>query len=154
MRRPPSLRNNNGALQVRVRLEGSDHFINRLGRWDDPVAVARAQALSARIWSDAKAGSLDLSLKSYRAEVLRAEKEIAAELPLDEALRVNAERSRQAVVIHSCPSDPVAVWSTAEDCCRGAGVCRLDAGRGVERSDDCRGAGSMQELQRLPEASV
>ena len=53
------MRNNNGALQVRVRLDGRDHFINRLGRWDDPVAVARAQALSARIWSDAKEVSLD-----------------------------------------------------------------------------------------------
>ena len=53
-------------------MEGKDHFINRLGRWDDPVAVARAQALSARIWSDLKAGSLDLSLKSYRDSVIRA----------------------------------------------------------------------------------
>ena len=72
MRRPPSLRNNNGAVQVRVRLGGRDHFINRLGRWDDPVAVARAQALSARIWSDATAGSLDLSLLSYRDSVISA----------------------------------------------------------------------------------
>ena len=30
MRRPPSLRNNNGAVQVRVRLDRRDHFINRL----------------------------------------------------------------------------------------------------------------------------
>ena len=81
MRRPPSLRNNNGALQVRVRLGGRDHFINRLGRWDDPVAVARAQALSARIWSDAKTGSLDQSLKSYRDSVISAAGEgMAAEL--------------------------------------------------------------------------
>jgi hypothetical protein len=27
---------------------GRDHFINRLGRWDDPVAVAKAQALSPK----------------------------------------------------------------------------------------------------------
>ena len=102
MRRPPSLRNNNGALQVRVRLDGRDHFINRLGRWDDPVAVARAQALSARIWSDAKTGCLDLSLQSYRASVLRAAgEEMTAELPLEEVLRVKAERTRQAVVIHA-----------------------------------------------------
>ncbi len=66
MRRPPSLRKNNGAVQVRVRLDGRDHFINRLGRWDDPFAVARAQALGARIWSDATAGNLDQSLRSYR----------------------------------------------------------------------------------------
>ena len=102
MRSPPSLRNNNGALQVRVRLGGRDHFINRLGRWDDPVAVARAQALSARIWSDAKAGSLDLSLKRYRDSVISpAGEEMTAELPLEEVLRVKAERSRQAVVIHA-----------------------------------------------------
>ena len=30
MRRPPLLRNNNGAVQVRVRLDRRDHFINRL----------------------------------------------------------------------------------------------------------------------------
>ena len=102
MRRPPSLRNNNGAVQVRVRLGGGDHFINRLGRWDDPVAVARAQALSARIWSDATAGSLDQSLKRYRDSVITAEgEEMAAELPLAAVLRVKAERSRQAVVIHA-----------------------------------------------------
>ena len=102
MRRPPSLRSNKGAVQVRVRLGGSDHFINRLGRWDDPVAVARAQALSARIWSDAKAGSLDLSLQKYRVSVISAAgEEISSELPLEEVLRVKAERSRQAVVIHA-----------------------------------------------------
>ncbi len=102
MRRPPSLRNNNGAVQVRVRLGGRDHFINRLGRWDDPVAVAKAQALSARIWSDAKTGILDLSLKRYRDALLRAAgEEMPAELPLEEVLRVKAERSRQAVVIHA-----------------------------------------------------
>ena len=102
MRRPPSLRNNNGAVQVRVRLGGRDHFINRLGRWEDPVAVARAQALSARIWSDATAGSLDLSLQSYRDSVMSAAGEgMSAELPLEEVLRVKVERSRQAVVIHA-----------------------------------------------------
>ena len=102
LRRPPSLRNNNGALQVRVRLGGRDHLINRLGRWDDPVAVARAQALSARIWSDAKTGSLDLSLQSYRDSVDSfTDAGMASELPLEEVLRVKAERSRQAVVIHA-----------------------------------------------------
>ena len=72
MRRPPSLRNNNGAVQVRARLGGRDHFVNRLGRCDDPDAVARAQALSARTWSDATAGSLDLSLQKYRDSVISA----------------------------------------------------------------------------------
>ena len=89
------MRNNNGAVQVRVRLGGKDHFINRLGRWDDPVAVAMAQALNARIWSDAKAGRLDLSLQRYRDLVISAAgEEMAAELPLEEVLRVKAERSR------------------------------------------------------------
>ena len=41
LKKPPSLRNNNGSLQVRVRIDGKDAFINRLGRWSDPVAVAR-----------------------------------------------------------------------------------------------------------------
>ena len=64
--------------------------------------MARAQALSGVIWSDAKAGSLDLSLQSYRDSVLRAEnEEMPAELPLEEVLRLKAERSRQAVVIHA-----------------------------------------------------
>jgi hypothetical protein len=40
VQKPPSLRNNNGSLQVRVRIDGRDAFINRLGRWSDPVAVA------------------------------------------------------------------------------------------------------------------
>ena len=47
MRKSPSLRNNNGTLQVRVWIDGRDAFINRLGRWDDPVAVAKANAITA-----------------------------------------------------------------------------------------------------------
>lgn len=66
MRKAPSLRNNNGAVQVRVRLEGKDCFINRLGRWDDPIAVAKAQAISAEIWSDYLQGTLDWSLNRYK----------------------------------------------------------------------------------------
>ena len=46
MQKPPSLRNNNGSLQVRVRIDGKDAFINRLGRWSDPVAVAKAHAVT------------------------------------------------------------------------------------------------------------
>ena len=66
MRKAPSLRNNNGALQVRVRLAGKDCFINRLGRWDDPIAVAKAQAISAEIWRDYREGNLDWSLCRYK----------------------------------------------------------------------------------------
>jgi hypothetical protein len=56
------LRNNNGSLQVRVRIVGKDAFINRLGRWSDPVAVARAQAVSAQISSDYQQGTFESSL--------------------------------------------------------------------------------------------
>jgi len=49
-----------------VRLEGKDCFINRLGRWDDPVARARAQAISAEIWRDYREGTLDWSLSRYK----------------------------------------------------------------------------------------
>ena len=62
MKKPPSLRNNNGSLQVRVRIDGRDAFINRLGRWNDAVAVARAQAISAQNWSDYQQGTFDRSL--------------------------------------------------------------------------------------------
>jgi len=49
-----------------VRIDGKDHFINRLGRWDDPIAVARAQAISAEIWRDYREGTLDWSLSRYK----------------------------------------------------------------------------------------
>ena len=66
LKKPPRVRDNNGALQVRLRLDGRDHFINRLGRWDDPVVQARGQAICAEIWRDAPQGDLDLSLNRYR----------------------------------------------------------------------------------------
>ena len=59
MKKPPSLRNNNGSLQVRVRIDGRDAFINRLGRWSDPVVVAKAHAIAAQIWSDWRQSSED-----------------------------------------------------------------------------------------------
>ena len=40
LKKPPRVWDNNGALQVRLRLGGRDHFINRIGRFDDPVAQA------------------------------------------------------------------------------------------------------------------
>ena len=49
LKKPPRLRDDNGALQVRLRLEGRDHFINRLGRFDDPVAQAMRQAICVEI---------------------------------------------------------------------------------------------------------
>jgi len=76
LRKEPSLRNNNGALQVRVRLDGQDHFINRLGRWDDPIAVAKAQAISAKIWRDYREGTLDWSLCRYKPLVAGKDPEL------------------------------------------------------------------------------
>ncbi len=95
MRKAPSLRNNNGAVQLRVRIDGKDHFINRLGRWDDPVAVAKAQALSAKIWSDYQSGSLDRSLRIYQPLIN------SHDLALLERLRINAETRRQKRAIHA-----------------------------------------------------
>ena len=51
---------------IRVRIDGEDKRIYRLGRWDDPVAVARAEAIAAEIWSDIQRGELDSSLSRYR----------------------------------------------------------------------------------------
>ena len=66
LKKPSRVRDNNGALQVRLRLGGRDHFINRIGRFDDPVAQARGQAICADIWRDVQQGDLDLSLNRSR----------------------------------------------------------------------------------------
>ena len=95
MRKAPSLRNNNGALQVRVRLEGKDHFINRLGRWDDPIAVAKAQAISAEIWRDYREGTLDWSLSRYKPLVEGKDPELL------KALEELMLRKRQGRVTHA-----------------------------------------------------
>ena len=54
LKKPPRVRDNNGALQVRFRLNVRDHFINRIGRFDDPVAQVRRQAICVEIWRDAQ----------------------------------------------------------------------------------------------------
>jgi len=95
LKKPPSLRNNNGSLQVRARIDGKDAFINRLGRWDDPVAVAKAQAISAQIWSDYQQGSFDRSLMAYQPLV------DGKQVGLLEALKARAESKRQAAAIHA-----------------------------------------------------
>jgi integrase len=66
LRKPPSLRNNNGVIQLRVRIDGNDYFINRLGRYNNPVALAKAQTLSAKIWQDYCSGNLDNTLETYQ----------------------------------------------------------------------------------------
>ncbi|MCP9878053.1 site-specific integrase [Cyanobium sp. A2C-AMD] len=67
MKKPPALRNNNGVVQVRLRIEGKEAFVNRIGRWDDPVAIAKAQAISAQIWSDVQQGTFDTTLRTYQS---------------------------------------------------------------------------------------
>jgi len=49
-----------------VRINGEDYFINRLGRYADSVALAKASTISARIWQDYCSGTLDYSLESYQ----------------------------------------------------------------------------------------
>ena len=66
LKKPLRVSDNNGPPQVRLRLDRRDHFINRIGRFDDPVAQARGQAICAEIWLDAQQGDLDLSLNRYR----------------------------------------------------------------------------------------
>ena len=78
-----------------MRIDGKDAFINRLGRWSDPVAVAHAQAISAQIWSEYQQGTFDRSLMAYQPLVE------GKQLCLLEALRVRAESKRQAAAIHA-----------------------------------------------------
>jgi integrase len=95
MRNPPVIRNNHGVIQVRVRVDGRDHFINRFGKWSDPVARAKASAVSAQIWSDYQQGILDASLLSYQPCVQ------GQEVGLLDALRQKAEHNRQSSTIHA-----------------------------------------------------
>ena len=80
---------------MRVRLEGKDHFINRLGRFDVPVAKAKALAISAEIWSDYQQGELDPTLNRYRPLV------DGKDLDLLDALKGLMERTKQGRVIHA-----------------------------------------------------
>ena len=95
LKKLPRVRDNIGAFQVRIRLDGQDHFINRLGRFDDPVAQARGQAICAEIWQDAQQEDLDLSLNRYRSLVEGRDQDLL------DALRALAEEKRQARVTHA-----------------------------------------------------
>ena len=95
MRKAPTLRNNNGALQVRVRLDGKDHFINRLGRFEDPIARERAQAIAAKIWRDYHQGQLDWSLCRYKPLVEGKDPDLL------KALEALMERKRQGRTTHT-----------------------------------------------------
>ena len=95
MQKPPFRRKNNGSLEVRLRIDGRDAFINRLGRLSDPVAVAKAQAISAQIWSHNQQGPFDRSLMAYQPRIN------GKEVGLLEALKTSAEQKRQAAAIHA-----------------------------------------------------
>jgi len=75
--------------------DGRDAFINRLGRWSEPVAVAKAQAIAAQIWSDYQQGVCDCSLTAYQTLIG------GEEVGLLEALRVRADTNCQAAAIHA-----------------------------------------------------
>ena len=139
LRKPPSLRNNNGSLQVRVRIDGKDAFINRLGRWDDPVAVAQAHAIAAQIWSDYQQGSFDRSLMAYQPLVN------GKQVGLLKALRVRAKSKRQASAIHAYKlleryGKPIRTRSDAEEFLRW-----LREARGLS---DCTIAGLMTHYRQ------
>ena len=95
LKKPPRVRDNNGALQVRLRLDGRDHFINRLGCFDDPIAQARGQAICAEIWRDAQQWDLDLPLNRFRPLVEGRDQDLL------DALRSLAEEKKQARVTHA-----------------------------------------------------
>ena len=95
MRNPPVVRNNHGVVQIRVRVDGIDHYINRIGKWTDPIARAKASAISAQIWSDYHQGVLDASLLSYQPAVE------GQDVGLLDALRQKAERNRPSSSIHA-----------------------------------------------------
>ena len=89
------MRNNNGALQLRVRIDGTDAFINRLGSWSDPAAIAKASALSARIWSEYCSGTFDKTLRTYQTTTERQDKGLL------EGLEHLATTNRQGRTIHA-----------------------------------------------------
>ena len=95
MRARPTLRRDNGSIVIRVRIDGDDRRIYRLGRWDDPVAVARAEAIAAEIWSDIQQGELDPSLSRYRPQVEEEESDLLR------GLKHLMESKRQARVTHA-----------------------------------------------------
>ena len=126
LKKPARVRDNNGVLQVRLRLDEWDHFINRLGRLDDPVAQAMAQAICAEIWRDAQQGDLDLSLNRYRPLVEGRDQDLL------DARNPFAEEKKQARH-DSCSSGGEVVLLTQSDQCRGCSLVGIDA-----RSGACR----------------
>jgi len=79
-----------------VRIEGVDFFINRLGRYNNPLNVAKAQTLAAQIWQDYCSGSLDYTLIKYQPI-----KEDSADDVLIEALAAHHKETGQGRVRHT-----------------------------------------------------
>lgn len=80
---------------MRVRVNGVDQRLHRLGRWNDPVAVARAQVISAQIWSDFQAGELDSTLQKYQTQ------STVGDADLLQALKVLVDRQPYGRVAHA-----------------------------------------------------
>ena len=78
-----------------MRIDGKDALINRLGRWDDPVAVAKAHAIAAQIWSDYQQGTFARSLMAYQPLIN------GKEVGLLEAVKARSDEKRQAATIHA-----------------------------------------------------
>jgi integrase len=78
-----------------VRIDGADAFINRLGSWSDPAAIAKASALSARIWSDYYSGTFDKTLRTYQSSSNHQDKQLL------EGLHDLALKNRQGRTIHA-----------------------------------------------------
>ncbi|MEC7738533.1 MAG: hypothetical protein VYE46_06650 [Cyanobacteriota bacterium] len=117
------MRNNNGALQLRARLGGKDLFINRLGRFDDPVARAKALAISAEIWSDLQRSDLDQTLNHYRPLSGSAGRGSAG---WSQAV----DGADQAVTCHPYLSDCPQVWISSQDFSGRSELCWVDGQEG------------------------
>ena len=63
--------------------------------WDDPAAVARAEAISAEILRDTKRGELDTSFSRYRPQVEEPEPDLL------QGLKRLMESKSQARVTHA-----------------------------------------------------
>ena len=92
LKKPPRVRDNNPAIQVRLRLDGRVYFINRLGLFDDPVAQARGQAICSEIWRDSQQGDLDLSLNRYRPMVAGRDQDL-----LDPLRQLSGEKNQTRI---------------------------------------------------------
>jgi len=75
--------------------DGRDALINRLGRWSDPVAVAKAHTIAAQIWSDYQQGVFDRDLMAYQPLINGKEEGLL------EAVKARSKEKRQAAAIHA-----------------------------------------------------